>query len=180
MNRQQYIPLPCCIRLRLLYRGERVTGLALCYVVERTVSPVCISSPVRSIPATRICRARMGIKPGRREPAQRSWSPVYLHGPGYPAPTLRTMSLHSPVRPVPAPCICRASITIQPGRVVSALHSRPPVRLPSPIPPVPTPRTRLPVRLQGPQYSLFLLLALALRCVSPARYHPCRHHAPGL
>ncbi|XP_070986019.1 cell adhesion molecule CEACAM6-like [Oncorhynchus clarkii lewisi] len=30
------------------------------------------------------------------------------------------------------------------------------------------------------QYALFLLLALALRYVSPAQYHQCQHHAPGL
>jgi hypothetical protein len=65
------------------YCGERVTGQAPCYAVERTVSPVRYSSPVRSIRAPRICRAGMGIQPGRRVPAQHSWSPVYLLGPGY-------------------------------------------------------------------------------------------------
>ena len=160
------------------YCGERVTGQALCYAEERMVSPVHYSSTVRSIPAPRIGRGRMGIQPGMR----RSWSPVYLFGippvylfgPEYPAPALHTVSpvsLHSHVRPVPAP--------IQPGWVVSALHSRPPVRLhspvcpippprtrpevcvPSPVPPVPAARTRPPVRLQGPVRMYVIHVTLA-------------------
>jgi hypothetical protein len=38
-------------------------------------------------------------------------------------------------------CICRAKINIQPGWVVPALRSRPPVRLHSPVRPVPPPHT---------------------------------------
>ena len=68
------------------YCGDRVTGQAPCYAVVRTVSPVRYSILVRSIPAPSIGRTRMGIQPGRRVPAQHSWSPVYLLGPGYPAP----------------------------------------------------------------------------------------------
>ena len=92
----------------LAYRGECVTGQAPCYAEMHTVSPVRIHSPVRSIPTPRICRARMGIQPGRMVPAQRSWSPVCLLSPGYPAPALRTVSpvrFHSPVGPVPAPAL---------------------------------------------------------------------------
>jgi hypothetical protein len=37
------------------YRGGHRTGQAPCYAVERTVSPVRILSPVRYIPAPRIC-----------------------------------------------------------------------------------------------------------------------------
>ncbi|XP_055727839.1 uncharacterized protein LOC129816895 isoform X1 [Salvelinus fontinalis] len=132
------------------YCGERVTGQAPCYAVKRTVSPVCMRSPVRYIAAPRIGRARVGIEPGRMMPAQRIWSPVRLLGPGYPAPALRTVSpvrLHSPVRPVPAPRTCRAKVTIQPGRVVQARCSRPPVRLHDPVYPVPRPRTRPPACL---------------------------------
>ena len=83
------------------YCGERVTGQAPCYAEMRTVSPVRIHSPVRSVPAPRICRARVGIQPGWIVPAQRSWSPVSgLFGPGYPAPALRAVSpvrQHNPV-----------------------------------------------------------------------------------
>ena len=87
------------------YRGERVTGQAPCYAVR-------IHSPVRSVPAHRSCRARVGIQPGLIVPAQRSCSPVCLFGPGYPAPALCTVSpvrQHNSVRPVPAPRTCRAT-----------------------------------------------------------------------
>ena len=93
------------------YRGERVTGQAPCYPVLRTMPSVCIHSPVRSVQAPRSGRARVGIQPGRIVPAQRSWPPVRLFGPDYPAPALRTVSpvrQQSPVRPVPAPRTCRA------------------------------------------------------------------------
>ena len=118
------------------YRGERVTGQAPCYAVMRTVSPVRIHSPVRSVPASCSCRARVGIQPGLIESAQRSWSPVRLYGPEYPATALRTVSpvrQHNPVRPVPAPRTSRATGGIQPGRVVPALSSRPPVRIHGPV-----------------------------------------------
>eukprot|EP00063_Salmo_salar_P067578 XP_014042413.1 PREDICTED: uncharacterized protein LOC106595571 [Salmo salar] len=67
----------------------------------RTVSPVRLHSPVRSVPAPHICRARGSVQRGRVVPAQRSWPPVPLLGPMYPAPRTRTVSpvrLHSPVR----------------------------------------------------------------------------------
>ena len=132
------------------YRGGRRTGQAPCYAVERTVSTVRMLSPVRYIPAPRICRARLRIQPGQMVPALLSRQPVCLLGPGYPTPALCTVSpvcLHSPVCPVPAPRTCRARGTIQPGRVVQAISLRPPVRLHGPVypvPPVPTPRTRPP------------------------------------
>ena len=144
-------------------RGQRGTGNALCYAVERTVSPVRVHSPVRYIPAPSIGRARVGIQPGRMVPAQHSWPPVRLYGPGYPAPALRTVSpvrLHSPVHPVPAPRRGRARVSIQPGRVVPALRSRPPVVIHGPKPPVmihgPKPPvvihgTKPPVMIHGPK-----------------------------
>ena len=116
------------------YRGERVTSQAPCYAVMRTVSPVRIHSPVRSIPASRICRSRVGSQPG-------------------PAPALRTVlpvCLHSPVRPVPAHRMYRAKVSIQPGRIVPALRSRSPVRLHGPVRPVPSLRTRPEVRVISP------------------------------
>ena len=86
-----------------------MTGQAPCYAMTLTVSPVCIHSPLRSIPAPRIGRAKVGIQPGGKVPAQRSWPPVHVLGPGYPAPVQRTVSpvrLHSQVRPVPAVYRC--------------------------------------------------------------------------
>ena len=74
--------------------------------------------------------------------------------------------LHSPVRPVPAPCprpeVCvtspvppvlaprtRPPVCLQgPVRPVPAPCTRPEVRVTSPVPPVPAPHTRLPVPLQ--------------------------------
>ncbi|XP_070298705.1 uncharacterized protein [Salvelinus sp. IW2-2015] len=131
---------------------ERHTGQAPCYALERRVSPVRVHSPVRYIPAPRICRARVSIQPGRVVPALLSRPPVRLLGPVYPAPALRTVSpvrLHSPVRPVPAPRMCSVKITIQPGWVVQAPSSRPPVRLHGPVYPVPLPRTKHPVCLSS-------------------------------
>ena len=48
-----------------------VTSQAPCYAALPSVSPVRMHSPVRYIPAPRICRARVGIQPGRIVPAQR-------------------------------------------------------------------------------------------------------------
>ena len=156
-------PTPCA------YCGECVTGQAPCYAEMRMVSPVHISSPVRSIPAPLIGRARMGIQPGRKVPVQRSWSPVYLLGPGYPALPLRTVSpvsLHSPVRPVHlqdglcqlyTPDLQCAST----AQYHQCRHHAPGLQCASRV-----------------QYVLLLLPALALRCVSPCRYHQCWHHAP--
>ena len=110
----------------------RPTSPARPVPARRYSSPIRALSPVRYIPAPRICRARVRFQPGRMVPALLSRTPVRLLRPGYPASALRTVSpvwLHSPVRPVPAPRTCWAKITIQPGRVVQALSSRPPVCL---------------------------------------------------
>ena len=81
-------PIPCA------YRGERgrCTGQAPCYAMRCTVSPVRRHSPVRYIAAPRIGRARVGIKPGAMNPAQRIWSPVHLLGPVYMSPALPMVS----------------------------------------------------------------------------------------
>jgi hypothetical protein len=102
------------------YRGERWIGLAPCYAVRRTVSPVHRHSPVRYIATPRIGRARVGIDTGAMMPAQGIWSPVHLLGTVYMASTLRTVSLvrqHSPVRSVP-PCRTGwATGSIQPNQI---------------------------------------------------------------
>ena len=98
------------------YRGERVTGQAPCYAVMLHCVSSAHSQPVRSMPASRTCRAKGSIQPGRVVPIQRSWSPVHLLGTGYPAPALRTIPpvrLHSPVCPVPALHTHRAKVGIQ-------------------------------------------------------------------
>lgn len=85
---------------------EHVTLQAPCFAVTRTVSPVRIHSPVRPVPATRSCRARVSIQPGWVVPALRSRPPVRLHGPVYPvpAPCIKPpVCLPSLVSPVPAP-----------------------------------------------------------------------------
>jgi hypothetical protein len=142
-------------------RGERgrCTGQALCYAVERTVSPVCVLSPVRYIPAPRIGWARVGIEPGAMKPALCIWSPVRLLGPAYMAPASRMVSpvrLHSPVQAIPRRTGL-ATGSIQPGKVGQARCSRFPVRLLGPVYPVPSPRTSpsaprtgLPVHCQSP------------------------------
>ncbi|KAM9544483.1 uncharacterized protein ACWYII_035825 [Salvelinus alpinus] len=144
-------------------RGRR-TGQTPCYAVKRTVSPVRVLSPVRAIPPCRTGRARLGIEPDAMKPAQRIWPPVRLLGPAYMAPALQVVSpvrLHSPVRAIPPRRTGRATGTIQPGKVGEARCSRARVLLhgpvypappshPSPVPSVPTPRTRLPVHLQSP------------------------------
>ncbi|KAM9528409.1 uncharacterized protein ACWYII_041088 [Salvelinus alpinus] len=145
-------------------RGEREYGQTPCYAVERTVSPVRVHSPVRVIPPPRTGRARLSIEPSAMRPALHIWPPVRLLGPAYMAPALRMVSpvrLHSPVRVIPPPRTGRATGSIQPGKVGQARCSREPVRLhgpvfpalpprPSPVPPVPAPRTKPPVRLQSP------------------------------
>ncbi|XP_052349959.1 uncharacterized protein LOC127915130 [Oncorhynchus keta] len=100
------------------YHGEWRTGQAPCYAVRCTVSPVRRHSPVHSIAAPRIGRARVGIEPGAMKPAQRIWSPVRLLRPGYMAPVLRMVSQvrqHSPVRSIPPRCTGLATGSIQPG-----------------------------------------------------------------
>ncbi|XP_052318068.1 uncharacterized protein LOC127907331 [Oncorhynchus keta] len=68
---------------RRAYRGGRRTGQAPCYAVERTVSPVRVLSPVRYIPAPRICRGKITIQPGRVVQALSLRPPVrLLRGPG--------------------------------------------------------------------------------------------------
>ncbi|XP_064858638.1 proline-rich protein 36-like [Oncorhynchus nerka] len=108
--------------LRSANHGECGAGLAPCYAVVRTVSPVRVLSPVRYIPASHICRARVKIQPGRLVPALLSRSPVRLHGPVHPVPPPHT----SP--PVAAP------------------RTRLPVRVLGPVPPMPAPRIRPTVR----------------------------------
>ncbi|XP_055760776.1 uncharacterized protein LOC129838088 [Salvelinus fontinalis] len=146
------------------YGGEREYGQTPWYAEERTVSPVRVLSPVRYIPAPRIGRARVGIEPGAMKPAQRIWSSVRLLGPVYMAPALRMVSAvrqHSPVRAIPPRRTGLATGSIQPGKVGHARCLRAPVRLHGPVYPVPpprpslvppllTPRTRLPVCLQSP------------------------------
>ena len=59
-------------------------------------------------------------------PAQCSWSPVRLFGPGYPAPALRTVSpirQENPVWPVPASRTCRAKVGMQPKREVDVVST---------------------------------------------------------
>lgn len=133
-----------------------MTGQTPWYAVMRTVSPFRIHSPVRSIPAPRICRARGGIQPGRMVPAQHSWSPVHLLGPGYPAPALRTVSGAS-AQPSPGS-----------GRIVPALRSRSQVHLHSPVCLVPAPRTCPEARVTSP------LPAPDLQCASTVQYVLCR------
>ena len=58
---------------------------------------------------------------------------------------------HSPVRPVDMPSTCRARMGIQPGRVAKpAPRFRSPVRVHSPVWPVPVPRTKPTVRVPSP------------------------------
>ncbi|XP_071234036.1 uncharacterized protein [Salvelinus alpinus] len=103
-------------------------------------------------------RREVGHRSGRRRAVGEVEGPV----PPVPAPRTRPpVRLQGPVRPVPAP------------------RTRPEVRVPSPVPPVPAPRTRPIVRLGSPVRPV-PPPALAQRYVSPARYHQCRHHAPGL
>ena len=147
-------PTPCA------YRGERWT-------VRRTVSPVRRHSPVRYIAVPRIVRARVGIEPGAMKPAQRIWSPMRLLGPGYMAPALRMVSpvrQQSPVRAIPPRRTGLATGSIQPGRVVQARCSRPPVRLHGPGYPVPPPRTRPRVAAPSTRLSLHLLPTGAPAC----------------
>lgn len=61
--------------------------------------------------------------------------------------TTAIMPQHSPVRPVPASRPCRATVTIQPERVVQVVRSRPPVCSQGPVYPVTVPRTSLEVRV---------------------------------
>ena len=135
---------------------ERGNGMAPCYAVRRTVSPV------RYIAAPRIGRARVGIEPGAMKPAQRIWSAVHLLGPGHMAPSLGMVSpvrQHSPPR-----CTGRAMGSIQPGRVGQAQCAKPSVRLHGPVYPVPPPRTRL---------SLGLLPTVAPACSALPESSPC-------
>ena len=108
------------------------------FTVLRTVPSVRIHSPIRSVQAPRSFRARVGIQPGGID--QRSWSPLRLFGPGYPAPALRTVSpvrQENPVRLVPAPRTCRAKVGMQPKGEVQVLSTRAPVLPHSPVRPVP-------------------------------------------
>ena len=147
------------------YRGERVTGQTPCYAVMRTVSPVCIHSPVCSIPAPRICRARMGIHAGSAllVSSTQPWTRISCAGSAYcvssgsaqasvscaSAPHLPGSSEH------PARMHC-ASSTLQasnapPVRPVPAPRTRSEGLVFGPVPPVPAPRIWSPVRLHSPE-----------------------------
>ncbi|CAB1314489.1 unnamed protein product [Coregonus sp. 'balchen'] len=161
---------------------QRETGQVSSYAELRTVPRVFRHSPVRPVLAPRTCRAKVGMQPGRSVPSQRSWPPVPLLGPGYPAPVPRavvSVRVHSPVRPVLMPHTECVEIGIQPGRVVSAIRSRPPVCLHSPARPVPVPRTKPVVRVAspvrpvpGPRTKLVVRVASPVRPVPVPRTKP--------
>ena len=64
--------------------------------------------------------------------------------------TVSPVRVHSPVRYNPAPRICRARVSIQPGQMVPAQRAWSPVRLFGPGYPAPAQRTVSPVRLHSP------------------------------
>ena len=93
LSQVRYMPAPriCRARVRIQPRRMvlallsrqpvRLLGPGYPTSALRTLSPVCLHSPVRPVPVPRTCRGKITIQPGRVVQALSLRPPVRLHGP---------------------------------------------------------------------------------------------------